>query len=365
MRADLATLDLAGVFETLGYSVTEVVAGKYWVKCPWADEHSWTHPQDTVIWQDSGSWPEFHCSHDHCTERKLAAVIEWAESKRPGIINEHCSRQLAGGASRLKAGYRRAKKKFTRQETEKKVAPAEAAENAEQFLGNFRVDEADLWHTSAVYPGQDWRADSIAILEHLYFAHDFVCICTEFKEIKKADGSLKAVPKGCGQTRSAADWITRINDKGTPESAAGAWIRLNPVIELGSGEGGAHTDQDVTAWRYLLVESDNLPIEVQLSLYAKLAMPVAAIWTSGGVSVHAVVLLSSRSEQLFRADADFILGRLSRFGVDSANRNPSRYSRLPGALRSIGSEAGLGGNDVGRQRLLYLNPQPDGRPIFP
>jgi regulatory protein RepA len=121
----------------------------------------------------------------------------------------------------------------------------------------------------------------------------------------------------------------------------------------------------VTAWRYLLVESDNLPIELQLSLYAKLAIPVAAIWTSGGISAHAVVLLSSRSEELFRADADFILGRLSRFGVDPSNRNPSRYGRLPGALRSIGSEAGLSGNDVGQQRLLYLNPQPNGQPIFP
>jgi hypothetical protein len=365
MRADLSTLDLAGVFEALGYSVTEVAAGKYWVKCPWADEHSWTHPQDTVIWQNDGSWPGFHCSHDHCAGRKLAAVIEWAESKRSGIINEHCSRQLAVGASRLKGEYRRDKKKFTRLETVKKVTPAEAAQNAEQFLGSFRVDEADLWNASAVYLGQDWRADSIVILEHLYFAHEFVCICTEFKETKRADGSFKAVPTGRGQTRTAADWIRRIKDKGVPESAAGAWIRLNPITELGSGLGGAHTDQDVTAWRYLLVESDNLPIELQLSLYAKLAMPVAAIWTSGGISAHAVVLLSSRSEQVFRADADFVLSGLRRFGFDQSNKNPSRYSRLPGALRSIGAQPALYEDDAGQQRLLYLNPQPKGEPIFP
>jgi hypothetical protein len=365
MRADLATLDLAGVFEALGHSVTEVVAGKYWAKCPWADEHSWTHRQDTVIWQDNGSWPVFHCSHDHCTGRKLAAVIGWAESKRPGIIKEHCSRQLAGGASRLKAGYRRAKKKFTRQETVKKVTPAEAAQNAEQFLGSSRVDEADLWHASAVYPGQDWRADSIAILEHLYFAHEFVCICTEFTETKRADGSFKAVPKGAGQARTAADWLTRIKEKGTPASAAGAWIRLNPVTEHGRGSRGAHTDQDVTAWRYLLVESDTLPIELQLSLYAKLAMPVAAIWTTGGISGHAIVRLSSGSEQGFRNDADFVLSGLRRFGFDQSNKNPSRYSRLPGALRSIGAKAGLHEDDAGQQRLLYLNPQPKGEPIFP
>jgi len=364
IRGDLSTLDLVGVFEALGYSTSEVEAGKYWVKCPWAHEHSWTHPKDTVIWQDNNSWPEFHCSHNHCEGRKLEIVIEWAESKSPGIINRYCSHQLVGGESKPKSEHRQERKKATKLECEK-LTPEQEKHHTLAFLGCFRVTEADLWHDSAIYPGANWRTDSVLVLRHLYLPEEFVCICTDYEIITKSYGSSKAVPKGCGQTRRAADWIKQIKGQGTPESAAGAWIRLNPVTERGTGVGGAHTDDDVSAWRYLLVESDALSVEVQLSLYTKLAMPIAMLCTSGGKSVHAWVRLNSLSKQDFRADADFILSRLSRFGVDRANRNPSRYGRLPGALRQIGAEPALCAEHCGQQRILLLNPNPSGGPIFP
>jgi len=134
--------------------------------------------------------------------------------------------------------------------------------------------------------------------------------------------------------------------------------RFNPITQTGSGAGDTHRDADVAAWRYLLVESDELPLGLQLSLYSRLALPIAALLTSGGKSVHAIVKIDSDDAQDFRATADFVLGRLMRFGVDPQNRNPSRYGRLPGVQRSIGA---IGD---GRQRLLYLNPQPKGGAIF-
>jgi hypothetical protein len=95
LQPDLRTLDLVGVFRSLNYKVTEVEnSRKYWVRCPWANEHSWIHPTDTVIWQDLGAWPTFRCSHNHCADRKLADVIAWAKSIRPGIINDHCFHPL-------------------------------------------------------------------------------------------------------------------------------------------------------------------------------------------------------------------------------------------------------------------------------
>src|SRR5258707_12576432 len=96
------------------------------------------------------------------------------------------------------------------------------------------------------------------------------------------------------------------------------------------------------------------PVGLQLSLYSRLALPIAALLTSGGKSVHAIVKIDSDDAQDFRATADFVLGRLMRFGVDPQNRNPSRYGRLPGVQRSIDALAD------GRQRLLYLNQQPKG-----
>jgi hypothetical protein len=362
---DLSTLDLTGVFETLGYSVTEASPNKYWVSCPWSDQHSATGRSDTVIWQSGGSWPEFHCSHNHCADRKLDAVIEWTESLRPGIIDEHCSHEWVRGESKAKGRCVRAKKQASKPEPPKIVTPGEAIQCTERFLKGYRTCEADLYHASGIYPGENWRADSILLLEHLYSPDEFVCICTEYGEARKKDGSIKAVPKGAGQTRTAAEWVKRIRDKGTPESLAGAWIRLNPVTALGRGTGGAHTDADVTAWRYMLVESDALPVDLQIALYAKLALPVAMLCTSGGASVHAWIRLDSRSEQDFRAEVDFILSRLAPFGVDRKNKNPSRYGRLPGALRSIGAQLALREDDSGQQRLLYFKPQPPEGGLFP
>src|SRR5689334_2258730 len=103
LRPDLRTLNLVGVFAALGYSATEVEAGKFWIRCPWSDQHSWIHSTDTVIWQDLGlgHWPEFYCAHNHCADRKLDAVIQWAESVRPGIIAEHCSHHLSATSPRI------------------------------------------------------------------------------------------------------------------------------------------------------------------------------------------------------------------------------------------------------------------------
>ena len=47
--------------------------GKHWVRCPWADNHSFTGPTDSVIWE--GEWPSFHCSHDGCANRDISDVV--------------------------------------------------------------------------------------------------------------------------------------------------------------------------------------------------------------------------------------------------------------------------------------------------
>jgi hypothetical protein len=359
-RGDLSTLNLAGVFRALGRTVeqAEGESGKYWARCPWADEHSGTGRKDTVLWQESGKWPGFFCAHNHCTGRNLEAVLEWAESQRPGIIDGFCSCEWGKQQTEPK----RAKKGFREHPLATPPAViargAEAVENAERFLKGFRVDEADLWRASQIYPGENWQEDSTLFLEHLYLPGEFVCICTDFDVQTKRDGSQKAVPKGSGQTRTVRDWVERINRAGSPGGAAGAWIRFNPVSETGSGQTGAHRDSDVTSHRYLLVESDELPIEIQLSLYARLMLGVAALVTSGGKSVHAVARIDAESEADFKAGAAHVLRRLTPFGVDPSNRNPSRYGRLPGVLRSIGATGD------GQQRLLYLNPQPKGGSIF-
>jgi len=127
---------------------------------------------------------------------------------------------------------------------------------------------------------------------------------------------------------------------------------MNPV------DGAGVTDSNVTAYRFALVECDSSPLDLQLSFFAKLALPVAAILASGGRSLHAWVKVDAQTAAEYQATVARLLALLARFGVDGKNKNPSRLSRLPGVMRTIGATGD------GRQRLLYLNPAPQQKPIL-
>jgi RecA-family ATPase len=100
-------------------------------------------------------------------------------------------------------------------------------------------------------------------------------------------------------------------------------------------------------------------MDLQLSLLARLPLPINAILTSGGKSVHAWVRVNCKTVETYRTKVNELLALLKSFGIDQSNKNPSRLSRLPGAARKIGA-----GED-GRQRLLYLAPdRTDSKPIL-
>jgi hypothetical protein len=238
-----------------------------------------------------------------------------------------------------------------------RVTAEQAIANAQKWLGSFRCDEGDLWHVSPWRPLEDWRLDVLMLLAALYDKQEYVNVVTDFT-IEQKDGAQKANPKGAGRTLLRDEWMRYIRDRGTPQSEAGAWIRPNPVKEHGSGRAGAITDADVKSFRFCLLESDILPMELQLSLLARLPLPVAAIIQSGGKSIHAWVMLNCANAKEYREPIDRIYKLLARFGICPSNKNPSRLSRLPGAQREVGKHGD------GAQRLLYLNPDPFEAPIF-
>ena len=55
------------------------------------------------------------------------------------------------------------------------------------------------------------------------------------------------------------------------------------------------------AFRFALLESDKLPLELQLSLFARLPVPVAAVLGSGGRSVHAWVKVDAQNIDEYRS----------------------------------------------------------------
>lgn len=161
--------------------------------------------------------------------------------------------------------------------------PANPVEASEKFLNGFRCGVADLAAASPVNLDGDPRFDGALLVGNLYAPGELVNFVTEHETAIDKSGEVKARPIGYGMTLDRDDLLARFRKSGSDTGKAGAWLRMNPL----DGKGVA--DVNVTAFRFALLESDKLPVELQLSIFAKLPLPVAAIVSSGGRSVHAWV----------------------------------------------------------------------------
>jgi len=101
----------------------------------------------------------------------------------------------------------------------------------------------------------------------------------------------------------------------------------------------------VTAWRYLLLESDEAPEDLWLKLLALCGLPIVAIYSSGKRSWHALLKAPEPGIDAMRHSANCYKKILPEVGADPAALTPVRLTRLPGCTR--------GGM---MQRLIYLNP---------
>lgn len=125
---------------------------------------------------------------------------------------------------------------------------------------------------------------------------------------------------------------------------AGAWIRFNPL------DGKDCKNENVTEFKYALVESDTMEIEKQNAIIRELELPVACLVHSGGKSLHAVVRVDASDYKEYRNRVDYLYKVCEKNGlkVDSQNRNPSRLSRMPGVMRN-GKKQFLVDVDIGKQ----------------
>jgi hypothetical protein len=227
--------------------------------------------------------------------------------------------------------------------------PPDPAVNIRKFVGDFTAHEADLRDVSPWRPLENWCMDSLMFFAGMFHAGELVNVVTDYT----VDENGKANPSGHGLTLERDAMMRHIRDKGTPQKKAGAWLRMNPI------DGKGVSDANVTAFRFALLEIDEAPVELQLSLFARLPLPVNAILLSGGKSAHAIVRVNAGSADSYRKKVNELLLLLESFGTDQLNKNPSRLTRLPGAQREVGARGD------GQQRLLYLAPdRTDSIPIF-
>lgn len=197
------------------------------------------------------------------------------------------------------------------------------------------VDQAWLESEDLREPGDKWDPvkDLTTYLETLFDSDDNVGFVTETWE---KEG--KFFPTKGTWARTAGQLISELatckGDLGRvigdykPE--AGAWIRFNPL------DGKGVKNENVTGYRYALVESDTLAVGKQLALIKELELPVAALVYSGGKSVHAIVKIEADTYDEYRKRVNYLYDVCKKNGlaIDQQNRNPSRLSRMPGVIRN-------------------------------
>ena len=116
---------------------------------------------------------------------------------------------------------------------------------------------------------------------------------------------------------------------GDYDTEGGAWIHFNPM----DGEG--IKNENVTEYRYALVEADHISIEKQRAIIEKMQLPIAVLVYSGDRSLHGLVRVDAPTEEIYKKRVTEMHKICDEYGlnVDKQNRNASRMSRLPGIKR--------------------------------
>lgn len=147
----------------------------------------------------------------------------------------------------------------------------------------------------------------------------------------------KFLPTKGSYDRTAGELIRLLNEcngdvgavLGDYNKEAGAWIRFNPL------DGKGVKNENVTEFRYALVESDNMELEKQNAILRDLELPIALLVYSGKKSLHAIIKVDAADFKEYQKRVDYLYNICVKNGmtIDRQNKNPSRLSRLPGVER--------------------------------
>lgn len=174
----------------------------------------------------------------------------------------------------------------------------------------------------------------ITYLTTLFDTSDIIGYVTETYQHENG----RYLPKKGAYDRTAGEIISQLREVengdigvvlGDYNEEAGAWIRFNPL------DGKGVRNDNVTDFKYALVESDSESLEKQNAILRELELPIACLVYSGGKSLHAIVKVEATSKEDYRKKVDYIYNVCRKNGleIDTQNKNPSRLSRLPGIKR--------------------------------
>lgn len=140
------------------------------------------------------------------------------------------------------------------------------------------------------------------------------------------------------------------------------------------------SEESVTSWRHMVLESDEAPTRLWLGAIAQLKLRIAALYTSGSRSVHALIDVKATTKAEWDAEKHAIKAGLLTLGADEGALSAVRLTRLPGAMREgkivkepTGRTLPTGAEEMREryvrfdapkpQKLLYINSKPQLRPL--
>ncbi|GAD41486.1 replicative DNA helicase [Streptococcus phage Javan59] len=238
---------------------------------------------------------------------------------------------------------------------------------------DYRVIDKNWIEGKEIQEPVNWNpvSEITRYLETLFESTDIVGYVTATYPIETDDGTIYKPTQGA-YDRTAGQLIQELNNYkdlnlvfGDYKEEAGAWIRFNPL------DGKGVKNDNVTDYRYALVESDSMDLAKQNAIIRELELPVATLVYSGKKSIHAIVRVDARDYQEYRKRVDYIYQICKKNGldIDVQNRNPSRLSRMPGVARNghkqflIDTNIGKANYDEWFQYIEDLNddlPDPEG-----
>ena len=208
------------------------------------------------------------------------------------------------------------------------------------------IEESDVTIPKS-YPLEQRKQDIVTYLTTLFEPEEYVgyVVNTFALPDGKQSPTMGNYSRTVQQILDGINGTTQLeNVFGTFNKEMGAWIRFNPI------DGKGVKNDNVTAFRYMLLESDNMSLGKQKAILEQLELPIAAMVFSGGKSIHAIVKVDAYSYEEYRKRVDFIysIAQKNGFKPDKKNRNPSRLSRMPGVMRD-GNPQFLMATNIGKE----------------
>lgn len=200
--------------------------------------------------------------------------------------------------------------------------------------------------------------EKVLIFTNYYSQGDMMFWRGEFFRLSPQEG-VKAVR--CDAPRSGRKGVWYL-----VQPVSGRW-EIGDRVKDGVRLKTRRSEGNVAGWRHLVLESDEADFEgTWLRVVARLNVPIAALYTSGGRSIHALV----RYPVGTKAEWDHVKGTMQQvvcpLGADPGALSAVRLSRLPGCFRE-GTDGDSGYVKYARprmQELIYLNPNPTFDSIF-